>query len=105
MPISPQLTQIAYTDALQNLLVGFIFLAVALILLGVAIYAWSKHHKQPDRELWSISGVIFSLVAATFFVLSLLFLCNLWNWVGINHPTLLAAKQQIAREHRPRPLL
>lgn len=105
MQISSQLTQIAYMDALQHLLVGFIFLAIALISLGLALYAWSQYRKQPDNDRWSLSGFISALVAATFFALSLLFLCNLWNWVGICHPKLLAAKQQISREHRPRPLL
>lgn len=105
MLISPQLTQIAYVDALQHLLVGCIFLAVALIALGVAIYAYRKYSKEPDNERWPLSCFISGLVAVTVFALSLLFLCNLWNWVGISHPALLAAKQQIARAHRPRPLL
>lgn len=105
MSISPQLTQIAYVDALQLLLVGCIFLVVAFIALGVAIYAWRKYRKEPDNELWSLSCFISGLVTATVFALSLLFLCNIWNWVGISHPALLAAKQQITRAHRPRPLL
>lgn len=105
MQISSQLVQIAYTDALQNLLIGFFFLIISLIALVVALYAWRKHRQRPDSEPWFLSGALSSLVAATFFATSLLFLGNLWNWVGINHPELLAAKQQITREHRPRPLL
>lgn len=105
MSISPQLTQIAYLDALQHLLIGFLLLAISLIALAFALYAWWKHREQPESEPWFLSGALSSLVAATFFALSLWFLGNLWNWVGISHPALLAAKQQIAREHRPRPLL
>lgn len=105
MPISSQLVQIAFMDALQHLLVGFLLLAISLMALAVAVYAWWKHRQQPDNDLWSLSGLISAIIAAAFFALSLLFLANLWNWVGISHPSLLAAKQQIAREHRPRPLL
>lgn len=124
MSVSPQLVQIAYIDAQQNLLAGLLLLAISLIALGVALYARRKHHRQPDSELWgtsknpsyprrlvssclillgssrrgsdearvfrgalwSLSGFISALVATTFFALSLLFLANLWNWVGINHP-------------------
>ncbi|PKY11025.1 hypothetical protein B1757_06860 [Acidithiobacillus marinus] len=105
MPISHQLTQIAYMDALQHLLIGFLLLAISLLALAVALYAWWKHRQQPENDLWSLSWAISSIIAAAFFALSLLFLANLWNWVGINHPSLLAAKQQISRAQRPRPLL
>ena len=105
MPISSQLTQIAYMDALQHLLIGFLLLAISLMALAVALNAWRQHRRQPDNDLWSLSGLISAIIAAAFFALSLLFLANLWNWVGISHPALLAAKQQIARAHRPRPLL
>ncbi len=105
MHISHQLAQIAYTDALQHLITGFILLAIVVLALLVAGLAWRKYRRYPDTDIWAMVSVIALLVAAVGVFLTLLFLGNIWNWVGIQHPALLAAKQQIAAAHRPRPLL
>lgn len=105
MFISSQLAQIAYTDSVQKLVVGFIFLALTCLALIVGLYAWWKHHKHPHEETWFLSGLVSALLGVFCLIISLVFLANVWTWVGINHPALLAAKQQIAAAHRPRPLL
>lgn len=104
MQISAQLAQIAYTDALQNLIIGFVLLSIVVLALSAAGFTWWKHRRHPGAEEWFVATVIALLFATLSFCLSLLFLANLWNWVGIQHPALLAAKQQIATAHRPRPL-
>jgi uncharacterized membrane protein len=105
MHISAQLAQIAYTDALQHLIIGFVLLGIAVLALLVAGFTWRKYRKYPDTDEWAFVSVIALLIATVGVFLTLFFLANLWNWVGIQHPALLAAKQQIAAAHRPRPLL
>lgn len=105
MHISAQLAQIAYFDAIQNLVVGFILLGIVFLALLIARLSWRKHRRHPETEEWPIVSTIGIFVATVSFFLSLFFLANLWNWVGIQYPALLAAKQQIAAAHRPRPLL
>lgn len=104
MHISAQLTQIAYTDALQHLVTGFVLLGIFGLALLVAGLAWRKYRKDAAEE-WLFVSVMALFVATSMFCVSLFFLANIWNWVGIQHPALLAAKQQIAAAHQPRPLL
>ncbi|MBU2739876.1 hypothetical protein [Acidithiobacillus concretivorus] len=105
MHISAQLAQIAYTDALQHLVTGFVLLGIVGLALLVAGFAWRKYRSHPYTEEWAFVSVIALLVATAGIFLTLFFLANIWNWVGIQDPALLAAKQQIAEAHRPRPLL
>ncbi len=103
MEISVTLAQIAYIDALQNLIVGFTLLGLALILFLVAWRIWRWHRKHQGEEVILVFLGLF--MGGALLACSLIFLANIWNWQGISHPALYAAHEQIEAQNRPRPIL
>lgn len=105
MVISAELVKVAHLDALQNVLTGFVLLTIALIALVIAGMAWRRFRKSAERDMPGIVMFIALLCSACFWAISLFYLLNLWNWVGLAHPTLYALHQKLVMMDRSRPLL
>ncbi|WP_414039216.1 hypothetical protein ACJU26_08255 [Acidithiobacillus sp. M4-SHS-6] len=105
MKISTELVKVAYIDATQKLITGFTLLALALVTLAIAVFLWWRFRTKADSELPTLIIFIGLLVTLAFAAISLLYLLNIWNWVGISHPALFAAHQQMEIQDRSRPLL
>lgn len=105
MKISTELVKVAYINATQNLVTGFTLLALSLVTLAIAGFLWWRFRTKKDSDLSTLIIFIGLLVTLAFVAISLMYLLNIWNWVGISHPALFAAHQQMEIKDRSRPLL
>jgi hypothetical protein len=105
MNLSVKSAQVAYIDALQNLIIGFSLSGLSLLLLLVAGLVWYRYRGNPDSENATLFTALTTFIGGTLLLVSLLFVGNIWNWVGLYHPALFAAHQKIEVQNRPRPLL
>lgn len=85
--------EVVRISSIQHLFHGFVFMFFAILVTAAVFfgYKYAEKNSEPspsEDDGWLTLLMIGVVLALIFFIISLVTLCDLWNWVGAFNPQL-----------------